>query len=179
MSEAAEPAEAGDEEQPKKKSKVLLFGVVGALLLGGVSFYGVYSGLIPLPFGEEPASKEGGDKAKKAAKDTKDPYSNEPAEAAAFVPVEEIVISLGPEAKSRHLKLVVNLEVVPGTESTVTALMPRVMDVLNTYLRAVDERDFESPNAMMRLRAQMLRRVQLVTPETTVRDVLIQQFILN
>jgi hypothetical protein len=32
---------------------------------------------------------------------------------------------------------------------------------------------------MLRLRAQMLRRVQLVAPAGTVRDVLIQEFVLN
>ena len=57
--------------------------------------------------------------------------------------------------------------------------MPRINDVLNVYLRAVDERDFEVPRAMVRLRAQMLRRVQLVTPPGAVRDVLIQEFVLN
>lgn len=177
MSDTANP-EADGEEPPKKKSKILLFGLVGALLLGGASFYGVYSGLIPLPFGDEQANDAKAGAGKKAA-EVKDPYSNELAETAAFVPIEEIIISLGPEAQSRHLRLSVSLEVEPGEEAAVTALMPRVMDVLNTYLRAVDERDFESPRSMLRLRAQMLRRVQLVTPDEAVRDVLIQQFVLN
>jgi flagellar FliL protein len=58
-------------------------------------------------------------------------------------------------------------------------LMPRILDVLNTYLRAVDVRDLEQPAAIARLRAQMLRRIQVVTGEGRVRDLLITEFILN
>ena len=50
--------------------------------------------------------------------------------------------------------------------------MPRVLDVLNTYLRAVEVRDLEEPASLARLRAQMLRRIQVVTGEGRVRDLL-------
>ena len=91
----------------------------------------------------------------------------------------ELSASLGKEAKSRHLKVTVTVEVEPGREADVSGISPRIVDVLNTYLRAVDERDLEIPRAMVRLRAQMLRRVKLVSPPGAVRDVLIQQFVLN
>ncbi|MEL7416552.1 MAG: flagellar basal body-associated FliL family protein, partial [Pseudomonadota bacterium] len=58
-------------------------------------------------------------------------------------------------------------------------LKPRISDVLNTYLRAVSLDELENPAAMLRLRAQMLRRIQLVTGEGRVRDLLISEFILN
>ena len=90
-----------------------------------------------------------------------------------------MVISLGPAATARHLKVRVSIEVDPESTEAVTALTPRIVDVLNTFLRAVDERDFEVPRAMTRIQAQMLRRVQLVTPHGAVHDVLIQEFVLN
>ncbi len=40
-------------------------------------------------------------------------------------------------------------------------------------------RDLENPAAIQRLRAQMLRRVQVVTGEGRVRDLLVTEFILN
>ena len=49
-------------------------------------------------------------------------------------------------------------------------IMPRVTDVLNGYLRAVEVRDLEDPTALSRLRAQMLRRVQMVSGEGRVLD---------
>ncbi len=53
------------------------------------------------------------------------------------------------------------------------------MDILNGYLRAVDVRDLEDPSALIRLRAQMLRRIQIVTGEGRVKDLLIMEFVLN
>ncbi len=176
-----DPEEAG-EKKKKKKSKAMLIGLVGALLLGGASFYGVYSGMIPLPFGgAEPEAAHG--PAADAHADGAQEHGEVAAAArytpAAFVAMEPLVISLGATARSRHLQVTLSIEVEPGTESEVTAVTPRINDVLNTYLRAVDEREFEVPRAMLRLRAQMLRRVRLVTPPGAVRDVLIQQFVLN
>lgn len=173
MSDDPNVAEA--DEAPKKKSKALLFALVGALLLGGGAFYGVYSGMIPLG-GEEPVAEGESGYPDEGQAEKHEPAEHEPV---AFVPLEEMVISLGPTAQSRHLKVRVSIEVDPESTEAVNQMTPRIMDVLNTFLRAVDERDFEVPRAMTRIRAQMLRRVQLVTPHGAVRDVLIQEFVLN
>lgn len=174
MSDENSVAEA--DAAPKKKSKAMLFGLLGAVFLGGGAFYGVYSGLIPLPFGKDPpAQADAGAPGAEMAED-RPPDEMEPV---AFVPLDEMIISLGPEATARHLKVRVSIEVDPESTDAVAALTPRILDVLNTFLRAVDERDFEVPRAMMRIRAQMLRRVQLVTPQGAVRNVLIQEFVLN
>ncbi len=180
MTAEAEQIEDG-EEAPKKKSKGLLFGLIGAVLLGGGTFFGVYSGMIPLPFGGEEKAEEhaDGDKSVEKEEHAEDGADKPAGPAYAFVPMEPLVISLGPDAKSRHLKVSVTIEVAPGSEEAVTLVTPRINDVLNTFLRAVDEREFEIPRSMLRLRAQMLRRVQLVTPKGSVRDVLIQEFVLN
>ena len=57
--------------------------------------------------------------------------------------------------------------------------MPRIVDILNTYLRAVQPQDLDSPTALLRLRVQMLHRVQVVAGQGVVRDLLITEFILN
>jgi len=51
--------------------------------------------------------------------------------------------------------------------------------VINTYLRAIDPSDLEDPTALLRLRAQLLRRLQMVAGEDLVNDFLITEFILN
>ena len=158
-------ADALETGQPKKKvsKKPLLIGLVLMLFLGGGGFYAAWSGMIlggeADPHGPAPGV--------------------EPLPDIAFVPIDPLVISLGSEARNRHLRFTSQLEVQHGFQAEVTMLMPRILDVLNGYLRAVEVRELEDPTALIRLRAQMLRRVQVVTGEGRVRDLLISEFVLN
>ncbi len=157
-------AEATLEEPPKKRSKKpLLIGLVLALVLGGGGFYATFSGMI-LGGGEEHATEE---------------QAPGPLKGVAFVPLETIVISLAPDSGSKHLRFTAQLEVVDTAAADVTTLTPRILDVINGYLRAIDTASIEDPQAMARLRAQMLRRIQVVTGEGRVRDLLITEFVLN
>lgn len=154
-------------EEPKKKSKLpLLLGVVLALVLGGGGFFAVYSGMILAPHpGDEHA--EGAD------------HDIAPLATVAFVPIDPLVINLGTGSANRHLKFRAELEVEPDAEREVTAILPRVTDVLNGYLRAISIAELEERTALIKLRAQMLRRIQIVTGEGRVRDLLIMEFVLN
>ncbi|MGG7565023.1 flagellar basal body-associated FliL family protein [Rhodovulum sp. DZ06] len=158
------------EEGKKKGGKGgLIIGLVLMLVLGGGGFFAVYSGMLALPIG-------GGEEHAKEEKAAKPPPDLPPT---AFVPLDEIVISLGRGARARHLVMSAELEVEPLHQAEVEMLKPRVLDVLNTYLRALDEKDVQDPAAMARLRAQMLRRIQVVTGEGRVRDLLITRFVLQ
>lgn len=152
------------EEAPQKRSrKPLLIGLLLAILLGGGGFYATWSGLI---------LGAGSDKAHTDA-------APSPLTGVAFVPLETLVISLGPDSRSEHLRFSAQVEVVDTAVADVSLLAPRILDVLNSYLRAIDTADIENPAAMARLRAQMLRRIQIVTGEGRVRDLLITEFVLN
>ncbi len=147
----------------KKKSKLpILLGLVLFMALGGGGFYAVYSGLILAPATEGAAAAEG-----VAAPEI------------AFVPVAPVVISLGKVSENRHLKFTAQLEVEKAAEGAVTRLLPRIVDVLNGYLRAVEVAELEDPDALVRLRSQMLRRIQIVTGDGQVRDLLVTEFVLN
>ncbi|NPD16635.1 flagellar basal body-associated FliL family protein [Xinfangfangia sp. D13-10-4-6] len=149
--------------KPKRRTLLpLLVGLVLALLAGGASFYVIYSGI--LPGGGHGTTDEA---APKGLPDI------------AYVPIEPIIISLPPGAPGRHLRFSAQIEVMKAHASDVTLLMPRVIDVLNSYLRAVDPTSFDDPGGMTRLRAQMLRRIQIVTGKGRVRDLLITEFVLN
>lgn len=165
MVTAATAAETEHDGKPQKKRGFLgvLAGLTLAALLGAAGFYAAWSGLIP----HAPAPAQAPD------------HGPMPTADVVFVPIPPVVISLGPESTSRHLRFTAELEVEPAMAEEVGRLMPRVLDVLNSYLRAVDARQFDAPGALVRLRAQMLRRVQVVLGEGRVRDLLVTEFVLN
>ena len=66
-----------------------------------------------------------------------------------------------------------------GLAAEVEAIKPRIVDVLNGYLRAIDIASLEDPATLPRLRAQMLRRVQVVTDPGRVEGILIMEFVLS
>ncbi|GAB4519896.1 MAG: hypothetical protein Kow00133_05950 [Amphiplicatus sp.] len=171
MSEDAEqPNEEVEavEEQPAKKGlplKPILFSVGGALILGGAAAGASYLMAPMLTKCPAPAP-------------VKTAESPEPKDLV-FVAIEPMVISLGPEAQSKYLKISISIETTKPHEKRLHELTPRIRDVLNAYLRSVDESDLERPANMARLRAQMLRRLQLVAPAGSVHNVLITDFVLT
>lgn len=155
-----------DSPKPTRGKLPLFAGAMAALLAAGGGYYAVASGLLFAPAGT-------GDAEHHEAGDT----AHAPSEVA-FVPLDPVMVNLG-GGVPRHLRFEGYLEVAPGRESSVAALMPRIMDVLNGYLRAVETSDITDPAALIRLRAQMLRRLQVVTGEGNVRDLLITSFLVS
>ncbi len=160
MADVAEPQDVA----PKKSKKPLIIGLILAILLGGGGFYATYSGMILAP--ADPAAAHG-ESAPDALPDI------------AFVPIEPLVISLGDAAGGRYLRFTSQLEVNGPLVPDVTLLMPRIVDVINGYLRAIEPASLDEPSMMLKIRAQLLRRVQMVTGEGRVRDLLITEFVLN
>ena len=159
MADAEEPQDVA----PKKSKMPLIIGLVLALLLGGGVFYATWSGLILAPAEDHVAEGvEAG-----------------PLPDIAFVPVDPLIISLGAAADNRHLRFASQLEVSAAHMADVTLLLPRISNVLNGYLRALDPAQFDDPAALVRIRAQILRRIQIVTGEGRVRDLLVTEFVLN
>ncbi len=97
----------------------------------------------------------------------------------AYVPIKPMVISLGQGADMQHLRFAASIEVPAQHRNDVTTLTPRLLDMLNSYLRALELADLESSFALARIRAQILRRVQVVAGDGRVRDVLITEFVLK
>lgn len=161
MAEAEEPQDAA----PKKKSKKpLIIGLILALVLGGGGFYATWSGLI---LGAGDAGNAAAEPEVGALPDI------------AFVPVDPLVITLGSGAAVRHLRFTSQIEVAAPHAAEVQMLLPRIVDVLNGYMRAVDVALLEDPAALVRIRAHLLRRIQIVTGEGRVRDLLVTEFVLN
>lgn len=151
-------------EPTKRSRKPLLLGALGAVVLGLAGFAVMYLDV----FGSSDSGQ---------SYETAQPAAGP--QDIAFVPMPQVVISLGHDAENRHLRFTAQLEVESGFEGQVTFLLPRIADVLNTYLAALKAEDLEHPSALLRLRGQMLRRVQVVTGNGMVRDLLVTEFVLN
>lgn len=151
--------------EPAKKGKLgLIVGLVLALIGAGGAFFTVNSGML---FSAE------------SEHDVAAPEQHtEQLPAISFVPIPPIVVTVGP-AGSRQLRFRAEVEVAPERTEDVAMLMPRILDVLNGYLRAVDLAELENPASLIRLRAQMLRRIQIVTGTGHVRDLLITEFVFS
>lgn len=157
-----------EQEEPKKRSKLpLILALVLALGGGGGAFFAIYSGMILGGGGHEETAE------------TEAPHEEFNAPDVAFIPLESMVITMGPLTANKHLRFTANLEVPSHQEDNVSAVLPRVLDVLNNYLRALRMEDFEDPAALVRIRAQMLRRIQVITGPEAVRDLLITEFVMT
>ena len=158
-------AEAQVDTEQRNSSKLLIISVILAVIAGGGGFYAAIQGMIPFS----------GEKAKPAD----EVAEVAPLKSVAFVEIEPMLISMGNLLSNQHLRFRAELEVEPAYQKDVEALKPRIVDVLNGYLRAVDREDLERPAALVLLRANMLRRVQTVVGEGRVNDLLIMEFVVN
>mgnify|MGYP000023516554 CR=1 FL=1 len=156
-----------DTDAPVKKSGkgALVMWVVLCLSLAGIGFYGTYSGLF---FGN--SSGSAADEAEGTLEDLSD---------ISFVPVDPVVVSLKRGSPNKHMSFRAQLEVPTQYKADVEHLLPRITAVMNGYLRALETEDFESPEIIIRLRSQLLRRVQVVVGNDRVNDLLVMEFVLN
>ena len=137
----------------------LLGRVLAAVLIAAAGFLAGMQGSLPFPTALQQAPA--------------------PLEGIAYVPLKPIVIALNVGGVRKHLKFLGQLEVVAAYQPEVSALLPRIMDVLNSYLHAVDLSMVEGPGTLTKLRAQMLRRLQIVTGEGRVNDLLVMELLVN
>ncbi|WP_109465382.1 flagellar basal body-associated FliL family protein [Albibacillus kandeliae] len=175
---AADPPE----EVPAKSGKLpLILGLVLALVGAGAGFFAVSSGMLPLGGASHDAAEGQAGDSHGAAGESKDGDhgTGEDLSRIAFVPLDPIVVSLAQGGQLQHLQFRAQLEVEAARRQEVELILPRVIDVLNDYLRALEFSDLRDPMALARLRAQMLRRVQIVVGKDRVRDLLIMDFVLN
>jgi len=180
MTDARKTTEIADRAAPSRLP--LLIGLVLAIAGGAAGFHAVRAGLLPVGpgvTGQEAAAATAvaagtGDGGNGVAAQEPVDFSH-----LVYVPVEPLVISFADGGRSRHLRFRAELEVPEDAAREVARVMPRIVDVLNTYLRALRISDLEESASLPRLRAQMLRRVQAVVGRKRVNDLLVMEFVLN
>lgn len=179
---------AEPEETARKKGLLLpfLIGLVLAGVGGAGGYWVVTSGPLAADGNNDSAHAEAGDDGHGGGHGDEEEEEDTPSERprpeldqVAFVALDQLVVNIGSDTNQRHLLFEAELEVAPDDAEEVTHLMPRVMDVMNSYLRVLDMQELSDPRTLVRLRAQLLRRVQIVTGDVLVRDLLVTQFVVN
>ena len=156
----AEEDEQDDVEEKPKKKGGLLIGLVLAIAAGGGAF-AFTSGM--LGGGDQPMEQK----------------MVMLSDGLSFIPVEPMTVAIGNPADRRFLRFRAELEVAEEAEGDISKMLPRVMDVLNTYLQSLEMSDIEDPSALLKLRSQMRRRVDLVVGGDRVHDLLVLEFVVN
>jgi flagellar protein FliL len=170
---ATEISKEDNEKKSNSKMGLILIILLGLIGVGGGGVAG-FMGLLPIPGLE--ASHE--DPVAMAA------HADEKAglpdiSTLAFVDMPKIIVPLGEQANAHHLVAQFSIETTKEYKGRIEELKPRIMDVMNKYLRAVEEKDITDPLQFQRLQALMLNRVQLIAGEQALRNILVQEFILQ
>jgi flagellar FliL protein len=162
-------ADTGDAPAQKKSKLLLIVGVLVLVLLGaGAGLW--FSGILPkmLGMGAKPvAAKTVAHAATEAA--------------ATYLDVPEIITNLNvPGRRQSYLKLHAKLELGgAGDVAGVTAAMPRILDLFQTYLRDMRPEELRGSEGSYRLREELVGRAAVAAAPAQVRDVLFQELIIQ
>ncbi|WP_254440204.1 flagellar basal body-associated FliL family protein [Ruegeria atlantica] len=162
-------ATAEQAEVPEKSGKKgMIIGVILVVAGAAGGYFLTTSGL--LPFVGKPAMED--------VKETDKGKAVKALPQVGFIDLPAVIVSVN-AGDSRHLKFHAQLEVNSEHAADVEKMKPRIMDILNGYLRSVEVSDLEDSLALMRIRGHLLRRIEIVVGEGRVRDVLVMEFVLN
>lgn len=193
------PTPEGEEgEAPKKKKKLpLLFIIIPAALLvlgggGGAAFFLLQPKPVAAEDGGHGAEKKGG----RSRKDDKkggghgggggatDPSLGVIAEGpdgVTFFTLPDMTVNLqSPDGRPTYLKLKLTLETADAhVAEQLQAEMPRMQDMFQGFLRELRPEDLAGSAGSFQLRAEILRRVNLIAAPGKVDAVLIEEMLVN
>jgi flagellar FliL protein len=153
---------------PRKLQIIAAAGLLVVLGGGGAAFYffGMSSG--------KPAAEA-------AAETVKTETDKLPAEKAAFFDIPDIIVNIQtPDSTPAYLKLSVALELEKvEAKAAIEPVLPRIVDQFQTYLRELRVEDIRGSAGVMRLKEELLRRVNLAVAPTPVHDVLLKEMIVQ
>lgn len=198
---AAAPAEGADGAAPAegegKKSKKKLLIIVGAVLLllvgggAGAYFMGMLDGLLGKK-AEEIKCEEHDEECEKKKAEAEAAKGEGGAEGehaegegehttGVFLPIPTMIVNLSSEdGTPRYLRLTVQLELKNEEDlKAVEAVIPRVIDQFQTYLRELRVRDLRGSAGIYRLQMELLWRVNQAAAPVEVKDVLFQEILIQ
>lgn len=100
---------------------------------------------------------------------------------AVFYDLPEILVNLnGAGKKETYLKIRIALELDdPEAQASLAPLMPRVIDNFQVFLREMRVEDLSGSAGMVRLKEELLHRINLSVQPLKVRDVLFKEMLIQ
>ena len=166
----AEPSEADEGEAPPKKrrlsgKKLVLFVALPVLLLVGGGAGAYFMGYVDLLLGIAPGET--------AAEQEQLPSY--------YYEMPEMLVNLtSTNKKPAYLKLRLDLELADKKSADkVEAMLPRIVDSFQVYLRALRIEDLQGSAGLYRLRQELLSRVSMSVANVEIRDVLFKEMLVQ
>ena len=194
----ASGAEGEDGAAPKKKKLPLLFIVIPAALVvlgggGGAAFFMMQPKPASAEEGGHGADKKGGhDKKAEKKGGGHGAAADGPADASlgviaegpdgvTFFTLPDMVVNIqAPDGRPTFLKLKLTLETRdPHVAEQLQAEMPRMQDMFQGFLRELRPEDLAGSAGSFQLRAEILRRVNLIAAPGKVDAVLIEEMLVQ
>ena len=156
-------AAAAAGEGKKKRGKLVLIAVPLVLMLVGAGLW--FTGVLPRLLGHSPEQHA----------------KNEAPPPPVFVDLPEIVANLDSNARQpAFIKLKARLELSrPEDQAAITAAMPRILDLFQTYLRETRPEELRGSAGTYRLREELIGRASLAASPARVTDVLFTQVLVQ
>ncbi len=188
--------EGGEGEKKSSKKKLIIIVVAVLLLLAGIGaglyFTGMLDGLLNKEAAEGEAEAGGSHGEKAEAHGEKKEghgggHGGEHSEgeggegSASFLQIPDMLVNLtSTDGQNRYLRLSVQLELAnEADKSAVEAVMPRVVDQFQTYLRELRVKDLRGSAGIYRLQIELLNRVNTAAYPVEVKDVLFQEILIQ
>ncbi|MBL4748741.1 MAG: flagellar basal body-associated FliL family protein [Magnetovibrio sp.] len=168
-----EEDEEGGGQSGGRKRLIMVVGGILVLILGGLAaayFTGMLQPVIDMLGGGKPPA----DQNAKA----KDPTVNADA---VFYDLQEMLVNINTGGrKPVYLKIRVSLELASNSDIVqVEAVMPRIIDNFQIYLRELRIEDLKGSAGMYRLREELLKRVSVAAAPAVVNDVLFKEMLVQ
>jgi flagellar FliL protein len=160
---AADTAVAAGEAPAKKKSRRWLVPVVAAALVVGAAGGGAYFFFFKHHDGQQQAQAK-------------------PLPPPTFVEVPDVLVNLAGAAGERvqYLKIKAVLEVKDAPQAAqVKPMLPRIVDLFQTYLRELRPSDLHGSMGLFRLKEELTRRVNAATAPGQVSAVLFKEVVVQ
>lgn len=149
--------------------KLVLFVVLPLLLLigGGAGVY--FSGLLDSVLGIESAEEQEVPKAAEAELPGH------------YIDLDEMLVTLAAQGrKQSFLKMRISLELgSPQDEARVNAVMPRIIDNFQVFLRELRVEELQGSQGIYRVKEELLARVNVAAHPAKVKDVLFREILVQ